>query len=146
MKKRLLIAMITLFSLAVVAGCENSSDKATSQEQKENARMKEKKIDDYTFVLIDKQTKIQYLKVVRNSSYDGGLDVTALYQANGKPYVGEEVRKGRFSTQKIDDYTFIITDEETKVQYLKLVRNSSYDGGIVIKPLLNPEGGFLTTP
>ncbi|EEM37620.1 hypothetical protein bthur0004_65860 [Bacillus thuringiensis serovar sotto str. T04001] len=67
-----------------------------------------------------------------------------MYQANGKPYVGDEVKDNRFSTKKLDDYTFIITDEETKVQYLKVARNAGFDGGVVIEPLLNPEGGLLT--
>ncbi|MCR6840891.1 hypothetical protein NHG52_13265, partial [Bacillus thuringiensis] len=76
--------------------------------------------------------------------FDGGLDIVPLYQANGKPYVGNEVKDNRFSTKEIDDYTFIITDEETKVQYLKVARNAGFDGGVVIEPLLNPEGGLLT--
>ncbi|WP_242300781.1 hypothetical protein [Bacillus cereus group sp. BfR-BA-01494] len=152
-----LSCVITFF---MVGGCSsfNTSNKeltvqnsvdTKSELQKENdylnSRFQAIKLDKYTLVLIDKQTKVQYLKVVRNAGFDGGLDIVPLYQANGKAYVGDEVKDNRFSIQKIDKHTFIITDEETKVQYLKVVRNGGFDGGVVIKPLLNTEGGLLTT-
>ncbi len=159
-KRRFFIKFSCVIALSMVGGCSsfNISNKEStvqnsvgtkSQLLKEsdysNSRFKAIELDKYTLVLIDKQTKVQYLKVVRNAGLDGGLDIVPLFQANGKPYVGDEVKNNRFSTKKLDDHTFIITDEETKVQYLKVVRNAGIDGGVVIEPLLNPEGGLLTT-
>ncbi|MEC3020347.1 hypothetical protein P9Z80_24150 [Bacillus cereus] len=154
--RKFFMKLSCVIALSMVGGCSsfNISNKEStvqnsSQLPKEsdysNSRFKAIELDNYTLVLIDKQTKVQYLKVVRNEGFDGGLDIVPLYQANGKPYVGEEVKDNRFSTKKLDDYTFIITDEETKVQYLKVARNKGFDGGVVIKPLLNAEGGLLTT-
>ncbi|MEZ2369553.1 hypothetical protein [Bacillus sp. RCC_6_1] len=158
--RRFFIKLSCVIALSMVGGCTsfNISNKEStvqnsvgtkSQLPKEsdysNSRFKAIELDKYTLVLIDKQTKVQYLKVVRNAGFDGGLDIVPLFQANGKPYVGDEVKNNRFSTKKLDDHTFIITDEETKVQYLKVVRNAGMDGGVVIEPLLNPEGGLLTT-
>ncbi|PFU46583.1 hypothetical protein COK88_24235 [Bacillus cereus] len=158
--KRFFMKLSCVVALSMVGGCSDfnisnddstvqKSDVTKSQSSKEsdysNSRFKEKELDNYTSVLIDKQTKVQYLKVVRNAGFDGGLDIVALYQANGKPYVGDGVKDNRFSTKQLDKHTFIITDEETKVQYLKVFRNGGFDGGVVINPLLNTEGGLLTT-
>ncbi|MFV1456942.1 hypothetical protein [Bacillus mycoides] len=157
--RKIFMKFSCVIALSMAGGCSSfnvsnkestvqKSDVNKSQLPKEsdysNSRFKAKELDDHTLVLIDKQTKVQYLKVVRNARIDGGLDVVPLYQANGKPYVGDEVKDNRFSTQELDEYTFIITDDETKVQYLKVVRNARIDGGVVLKPLLNPEGGLLT--
>ncbi|EOO70476.1 hypothetical protein IIC_04606 [Bacillus cereus VD021] len=160
MKNRKFIMKLScVIALSMVGGCTsfNISNKEStlqnsvgtkSQLPKEsdysNSRFKAIELDSHTLVLIDKQTKVQYLKVIRNQQIDGGLDIVPLYQANGKPFLGDEVKDNRFSTQKLDERTFIITDEETKVQYLKVVRNQQIDGGVVLKPLLNPEGGLLT--
>ncbi|MEC2394211.1 hypothetical protein BK717_28745 [Bacillus thuringiensis serovar malayensis] len=150
--RKFFMKLSCVIALSIVGGCSsfNISNKGSTVEisvdnDYSNSRFKAKELDDHTLVLIDKQTKVQYLKVVRNAGFDGGLDIVPLYQANGKPYVGEEVKDNRFSTQKLDKHTFIITDEETKVQYLKVVRNAGMDGGVVIEPLLNSEGGLLTT-
>ncbi|MCU5408318.1 hypothetical protein OCA16_27690 [Bacillus cereus] len=158
--RKIIIKMSCVIALSMVGGCTGfniSSKESTVQNSVgtksqlpaesdySNSRFKAINLDKYTLVLIDKQTKVQYLKVVRNGGFDGGVDIVPLFQANGKPYVGDEVKDNRFSTKKIDKYTFIITDEETKVQYLKVVRNAGFDGGVVIEPLLNPEGGLLTT-
>ncbi|MFV1457670.1 hypothetical protein [Bacillus mycoides] len=123
----------------------SSSDMSDKPKESEysNSRFKAKEIDKHTLVLIDKQTHVQYLRVVRNAGFDGGLDILPLYQANGKPYVGDEVKDNRFSVQKVGKHTYIITDGETKVQYLKLVRNEGFDGGVVLEPLLTPEGELL---
>ncbi|UYX55657.1 hypothetical protein M3Y14_32595 (plasmid) [Bacillus thuringiensis] len=148
--RKFFIKLSCVIALSMVGGCSSfniSNKESTVQNSvgtKSQSRFKEIELDSYTLVLIDKQTKVQYLKVVRNAGFDGGLDIVPLYQANGKPYVGDEVKDNRFSTKKLDDYTFIITDEETKVQYLKVARNAGFDGGVVIEPLLNPEGGLLT--
>ncbi|PGQ98373.1 hypothetical protein [Bacillus cereus] len=157
--RKFFIKLSCVIALSMVGGCSsfNISNKEStvhnsvetkSQLPKEseysNSRFKAIELDSYTNVLIDKQTKVQYLKVVRNAGFDGGLDIVPLYQANGKPYVGDEVKDNRFSTKILDDHTFIIIDEETKVQYLKIVRNGGFDGGVVIEPLLNPDGGLLT--
>ncbi|MFJ8220786.1 hypothetical protein [Bacillus cereus] len=157
--RKFFMKLSCVIALSIVGGCSsfNISDKEStaqnsvetkSQSPKDsdysNSRFKAIELDNYTLVLIDKQTKVQYLKVVRNAGFDGGLDIVPLYQANGKPYVGDTVKDNRFSTKKLDDYTFIITDEETKVQYLKVARNKGFDGGVVIKPLLNPEGELVT--
>ncbi|MEC2986224.1 hypothetical protein P9Z41_12635 [Bacillus cereus] len=153
--RKFFMKLSCVIALSMVGGCSsfNISNKEStvqnsSQLPKEsdysNSRFKAIELDSYTLVLIDKQTKVQYIKVARNEGFDGGLDIVPLYQANGKPYVGNEVKDNRFSTKEIDDYTFIITDEETKVQYLKVARNAGFDGGVVIEPLLNPEGGLLT--
>ncbi|WOA60795.1 hypothetical protein [Bacillus mycoides] len=161
MKNRKFIMKLScVIALSMVGGCTNydiSNNESTVQnsagtnlqEPKEsgysNSRFKAIELNSHTLVLIDKQTKVQYLKVIRNQQIDGGLDIVPLYQANGKPFVGDEVKDNRFSTQKLDEHTYIITDEETKVQYLEVVRNKRIDGGVVLKPLLNPEGGLLTT-
>ncbi|MCE0553203.1 hypothetical protein LQK80_00990 [Bacillus thuringiensis] len=50
----------------------------------------------------------------------------------------------RFKAIELDSYTLVLIDKQTKVQYLKVARNEGFDGGVVIEPLLNPEGGLLT--
>ncbi|XNS06059.1 hypothetical protein RVY84_28410 (plasmid) [Bacillus sp. 3P20] len=51
----------------------------------------------------------------------------------------------RFKAKELDKYTLVLIDKQTKVQYLKVVRNAGFDGGVVIELLLNTEGGLLTT-
>ncbi|MEK3955864.1 MULTISPECIES: DUF6440 family protein [unclassified Psychrobacillus] len=46
----------------------------------------------------------------------------------------------RFEVAKIDMLTHILTDKETKVQYLQLYRNGGFDGGVDVTPLLNGDG------
>jgi Family of unknown function (DUF6440) len=153
-KKILSIFMVGILSISVLTGCSEflgesvSGEQENTQENREEGTYSNKEftvhgIDKHTFVMIHKETNVQYLKVVRNAGFDGGVTVIPLYQASGKPYVGSEVKQNRFSTKKIDKHTFIITDKETKVQYLKVVRNAGYDGGVTITPLINAEGGLF---
>lgn len=149
-KKFLSILMIGILSLSVLTGCSELSGESESSEGKKveentntNNRFKEETIDKYTTVLIDKETQVQYLKVVRNAGFDGGVAVTPLYQSNGKPFIGTEIKEKRFSTKTIDKYTSIITDKETGIQYLKIVRNAGFDGGVSLTPMINAEGGLL---
>ncbi|WP_180953878.1 DUF6440 family protein [Bacillus sp. M6-12] len=161
MKKVISIIAVSLFSVLLLSGCDNPFESTTSdtgskvesvattndsKEEKvvKQVRFLEAQLDKYTFILIDKKTKVQYMKVVRNVNFDGGVDITPLYQKDGKPFVGEEVKANRFTTEQLDGYTFILTDTETGVQYLKVTRNKNFDGGVSITPMLNAEGGLLT--
>lgn len=158
MKKTIAILIMSLFSVVAVSGCgititdstsgvESISTTKESEKDGEitDARFLVAKVDKHTFVLIDKKTNVQYLKVVRNAGHSGGIVVAPLYQANGKPYVSEEVTENRFTIDKLDSHTFIITDKETKVEYLKVIRNAGSDGGLSIFPLLQPNGELLTS-
>lgn len=104
------------------------------------------RINGRMFVLIDKNTHVQYLHVYRNHELGdgGGNAITPLYQANGEVCVGENVSTNRFSFNELDECMEIITDNETQVQYLQVYRNKLYGGGVALTPLLNADGKFNT--
>lgn len=157
MIRRKCIVIITAILISLtLSGCElvdRSSSVLVQKVQKvekvegtneltSNSRFDTVQIDPTMYVLIDKKTKIQYLKVYRNSGYDGGVDVIPLLNKSGKPFVSDKNInvKNRFVTERIDSLTLLLTDNSTNIQYLIAYRNAGYDGGISIIPLLDPEG------
>jgi PBP1b-binding outer membrane lipoprotein LpoB len=144
MKKIVSLLMIITLSTLFIVGCNTSMpEKEEVVEKKEDSRFTVTKIDKHTFVLVDNKTQVQYLKVIRNISVDGGVDVIPLVQSSGKPIIQAKINTERFSITEIDAHTFVITDNETNVEYLKVIRNKSVDGGVSLTPLLNADGGMI---
>lgn len=138
------LLIIGLVSVVFMSACGIQMDTNTSSEEDtlSNSRFNIKEIASDTFVLIDKETSVQYLKVIRHF---GAVAVTPLYQTDGKLYISEEVADNRFAIERLDSEHYLITDNETKVQYLKvaIVPSTSKDSGISLIPLLQPTDGLL---
>ncbi|MCY9145676.1 MULTISPECIES: DUF6440 family protein [unclassified Bacillus (in: firmicutes)] len=150
---------VVIFSLACFSLVACSSSSVSTEETKANSsapseekdtkptnnRFEKESVDNegHTFVFTDKETNVQYLVVRRNSGYDGGLSITPILKADGSPYKKIKTSSSnRFEKESVDDegHTFVFIDKETKVQYLVVRRNSGYDGGLSITPILNADG------
>ena len=158
MKRLLLICFAFL-----LIGCSSRTDSSPEQEMEQkmsepiySGRFVETHISDGYNVLIDMETRVQYLKF--NRGYTGYMSV--LLDASGKPLL---YQNGDYSVRPSEkdlrtntnwerfieiyggDGYHIIIDKETRVQYLKF--NRGYDGYMSVfldsegKPILY-EGKF----
>lgn len=145
MKKLLKVAGIPLTLSILLAGCGDASSDSveTAQTEKESNEFVKVIIDKHLSLLIHKETGVQYLKLSLNSSFDGGVAITPLLQADGKPYIGENIKSSRFTISKINNLNRILRDHETGVQYLMIFNSSSYEDGVELEPLLDSDGNLF---
>lgn len=140
-----------------VTGADNASSDSTQESAQAEIEQSEETVDlDKSFfsvdvgnkmnVLIHKKTDVQYLKIIRNSGMDGGIAITTLLKPDGTPHTGETntIKADRFHTEELDSHHKIVTDKETGIYYLVVIRNAGMDGGIDITPLLNGDGAPYT--
>ena len=81
--KKFLVALLSVFCVFMVSGCDNMSEQQTKEEQPSefitiNISIREK-------IFIHKKTKVMYLIVERN----GGSGITVMLDENGKPLLWE---------------------------------------------------------
>lgn len=146
----LVLEISIAFCSFFLIGCQANafiSDNITDQIETDNVkktRFVKHKVDSTTFVLIDKETNVQYLEVYRSSVANGGNAITPLYTTNGGVYSGEKVQANRFSTRKIDSLTFVLTDKETNVEYLITYQSKGIDSGVAVTPLYDQDKSMKT--
>lgn len=138
MKMKKMITVI--IGLLFLTGCGSNSEIASAEPS--DKRFNSMKITDTMFLLTDTLSNVQYLKVYRNSGYDGGIEIIPVFNEDGSPYVDKGNNENRFVLEKIDGNTLILLDKNTRVEYLIVYRNSGYDGGVSVTPLLQTDGSL----
>ena len=135
-----------LLCILLMCGCEETTDNVTSRffhcDGIFGSYDKARKI--YCWVMLDRETQVQYLSVKR-TSLRVGFGTTALIDADGKPILFGDTRYSTGDSDRFFIYepfgssvNWTIVDRETLVQYLVVERPRS--DGFGVTALIDPEG------
>lgn len=143
MNKRKLFGglIIPLFFMLLLSGCSEESSTVDSDEilvKSLNKRFNQQQLDNFwgcnLYILIDKETDIQYFK---SSCSDSGANITPVLKTDGTPFVGKSIDKKRFTINKLEQIGYLIIDNETRINYISYIE--------AIIPLLKQDGTFFTS-
>lgn len=145
-KKWLAGLLCTFLVTFLLQGCTDES-KSTKKEEEytdeikvedRNERFNDQMIHsgfmDSLYVIIDKETNVQYLQVYYGKYSSNMIPVL---NTDGTPFVGASVDKKRFTMKVLSNLSYLLIDNETKVNYYCFKEN--------IIPLLNPDGSIYTS-
>lgn len=145
-KKKWLAGLLCTFLMTfLLQGCVDES-KSKKEEDTYEIKVEDKEEKDERFnykrihtepddlyVLIDKDTNVQYLQ----AHYDHSGSMIPILNVDGTLFVGASVDKNRFTFKKLRTMGYLLIDNETKINYY------GFKGHIM--PLLNPDGSINTS-
>lgn len=118
-----------LTSLILLMGCEGRSSQNNHVVNQEsvtvtpyNKRFIETKINNIATLMIDSERQVQYLKVQAKGieGSEGAIRITPIIDSNGELYKSLEIGEisTRFTYEELSKKEFLLTDNNTNVEYL----------------------------